>query len=80
VFVKLKIKLYDYDLRIYEDFTTLFQMSISFNFSLLYLLMVVYYNSNILIVKSKKWSEWQDSHLQPPSSKPGRLLLTLHSD
>jgi hypothetical protein len=57
VFVKLKIKLYDYDLRIYEDFTTLFQMSITFNFSLLYLLMVVYYNSNILIVKSKKWSE-----------------------
>ena len=48
-----KQKLDDYDLQIYEDFTTLFQMSISFNFSLLYLLMVAYYNSNILIVKSK---------------------------
>ena len=25
-----------------------------------------------------KWSGWQDSHLRPPGSEPGRLLLTLH--
>ena len=26
----------------------------------------------------QKWSGWQDSHLRPPGSEPGRLLLTLH--
>ena len=62
----------DYDLRIYEDFTTLFQMSISFNFSLLYLLMVAYYNSNILIVKLVG-----DDGIEPPQADSKSAALPL---
>src|SRR5262245_12867468 len=29
---------------------------------------------------SKKWSEWQDSHLRPPGPRPGALKTELHSD
>ena len=64
--------MYDYDLRIYEDFTALFQMSISFNFSLLYLLMVAYYNSNILIVKLVG-----DDGIEPPQADSKSAALPL---
>src|SRR5438093_10340954 len=27
-----------------------------------------------------KWSGWQELHLRPPGTEPGRLLLTLHTE
>ena len=49
----------------YTRISLVFRMSISFNFSLLYLLMVSYYNSNILIVKSKKRCKLRESNPSP---------------
>jgi hypothetical protein len=33
-----------------------------------------------ICLPSKEWSGWQELHLRPPGSEPGRLLLTLHPE